>query len=537
MSAVHQAPYDPLDALARANPAPAAHLPDGRSPQAQTLLALLLSPQHAEASTNGSGGNDVGRPFTQRRRRAATIVAVALTLLVVLAGTSAGQSLTDGFLARLSGWLTGAPGEVAPAQDSGSFAEANAAAYAKFPAGSDLRLLLHGEAAGLGFDLLGFRQGDSICLRLVRADYRSDHRSPVCMPRRELASINAPAVVAGTVRYDLGGDPRCDDREVCRDYRPTGSVQATFGLVGDEVSAMKLRTFGGRSISARLANSGFLALTPSGEGDPGDTVIAALAELSDGNHLAVPLLHPDIRYISSARDLATKSLVASDLPGPVQLDYEPAGGSIGWLLRRESRGDAFGNRDQMIEHTGSSDFARAVQPDPASAYRVGFTLLRVEAEQYGGSGNRGKTLLCVQALPPLESDALRGACGPPDKLFAARPERMVIADPAGTPGGPILLAAASRPDSQFPAVVGAVSDDVATLRLYFAHGAAEQVPIKNNAFALQVAGIKYPAKLVAYDASGRVIGMELIPRAPYSIGIPRASASLRQHERPRKRTR
>ncbi len=536
MSAVHQAPYDPLDALARANPAPTANLPDGRSPQAQALLALLLSPHEAVTSTNGSSTSSVGRP--RRCGRAGVAAALAFTLLVVLAGTSLGQSLASGLLERLSGWLTGAPGAVAPAQDSGSFAEANAAAYAKFPAGSDLRLLLHGQAAGLGFDLLGFRQGDSICLRLVRADYRSDHRSPVCMPRRELASIDPPAVVAGSVRYSLGGDPSCDDREVCRDYRPTASVQATFGLVGDDVSGVKLRTFGDRSISARLGNSGFLALTPSPrEGDPRDTVVAASAKRTDGSRLAVPLVHPDIRYFSSERELASKPLVASDLPGPVQLDYEPAGGSIGWLLRRESRGDAFSNRDQMMEHTGSSDFARAVQPDPASAYRVGFTLLRVEAEQYGGSGNRGKTLLCVQALPPLESDALRGACAPPDKLFAARPQQMIVADPAGTPGGPILLAAASRPDSQFPAVVGAVSDDVATLRLYFAHGAAEQVPIKDNAFALQVAGIKYPAKLVAYDASGRVIGMELIPRAPYSIGIPRASALLRQQERSRKRTR
>ena len=58
----------------------------------------------------------------------------------------------------------------APSQEQSGFARRNAASYASFPKSTNLRLLMRDHVGGKTFSLLGFRDADSLCLRLVRAD-------------------------------------------------------------------------------------------------------------------------------------------------------------------------------------------------------------------------------------------------------------------------------------------------------------------------------------------------------------------------------
>jgi hypothetical protein len=68
-------------------------------------------------------------------------------------------------------------------------------------------------------------------------------------------------------------------------------------------------------------------------------------------------------------------------------------------------------------------------------------------------------------------------------------------------------------DSQFPVHYGLVPDGVASLELVLANGKEIPTPIKDNVFAFQTASAE-SAKLVGYDATGRVALLRVIPPTP-----------------------
>ena len=57
-------------------------------------------------------------------------------------------------------------------------------------------------------------------------------------------------------------------------------------------------------------------------------------------------------------------------------------------------------------------------------------------------------------------------------------------------------------------LAGLASDDVASIKLFFQHGATRRVPLKDNAFYVRLTRPDLSANLVAYDGQGRVIGTD-----------------------------
>ena len=55
---------------------------------------------------------------------------------------------------------------------------------------------------------------------------------------------------------------------------------------------------------------------------------------------------------------------------------------------------------------------------------------------------------------------------------------------------------------------GLASDDVASIVAFLANGQTMKVPLRDNTFLVDVARSKIPVRLVAYDAQGRVIGIQ-----------------------------
>src|SRR5258707_465635 len=140
------------------------------------------------------------RRARRRLNRRRLMLAFVLVAAVVLVATAFATGLAD----RLGSWVTGTPGRPAPPGLQHGFEARNRAAYAAFPAGTKLRLLLARTVSGTTFSLLGFRNGDAYCLRLVRADHPNAIGRNECLRAEELNGV--PALVAGDVWFSVG-DP------------------------------------------------------------------------------------------------------------------------------------------------------------------------------------------------------------------------------------------------------------------------------------------------------------------------------------------
>ena len=89
--------------------------------------------------------------------------------------------------------------------------------------------------------------------------------------------------------------------------------------------------------------------------------------------------------------------------------------------------------------------------------------------------------------------AQAGGCSRRDEIFSR---------------GPITLGVSLAGGSDaFATATGLVSDDVKKLLVFSAGGAEFEVPLVDNVFAVALARAKLPARLVAYDDEGAVIGL------------------------------
>src|SRR5581483_9850748 len=152
------------------------------------------------------------------RRRAVALVAAAA--VAILAATAFATGLAD----RFSAWLDGAPGRPAPAELQHGFTARNGVALASFPAGTKLRLLLRQTVDGTSFDLLGFRNGDAYCLRLVRSSLPGAPGRNQCLRADELAGHEA--LVVDDVYFSAG--------------RPARSITGVYGFAADDVRAVRV---------------------------------------------------------------------------------------------------------------------------------------------------------------------------------------------------------------------------------------------------------------------------------------------------------
>lgn len=408
-----------------------------------------------------------------RRLRLVAAATVALALLAALAFTPRGQTLVTGAFDHFSAWLDGVPGARVPEREQELVGEANARSAAPIPDGTELGLLVSTRVDGVRYDLLGFRDRGSLCLRLrstagvaeeiVRAE--AD-----CVAEQLLVDLGKPVAVFSAA-----------------DPFPRAHMVALYGLAADRASAVELR--GERSVHrVPVANNAFLYVY-EGEGP----------RLSRRNRLDyradVPLrataLGPDGRALDSVLIMSLQRgypapPAADELPGPAAIEHDLGSPRVGWLERGETRGDPYEWR--LPDGTVSVlPQMRSVHPNPVTSLRV-----LVSRSPAGLSGQKEPTY-CLTHVWPLSPRPTGVMCGPNTRF------------------GTIMLATASGIpfDAQFPVHYGLVADGVESLDLFLFNGAREEIPIVDNVFALQ-APSAYPAKLVAYDEEHRVVAIRVV---------------------------
>jgi hypothetical protein len=128
-------------------------------------------------------------------------------------------------------------------------------------------------------------------------------------------------------------------------------------------------------------------------------------------------------------------------------------------------------------------FGRVLTPDPSRPLRVALTL---NAHRAGGpvAGICATTVL---------RDGAGGGCSPYPGVFASSPIAAGEFAASGT--------------QQFIDVGGMASDAVARLRVLLENRQWVDVPLADNTFAVELPLAHLPARLVAYDRDGRVIGV------------------------------
>jgi hypothetical protein len=164
--------------------------------------------------------------------------------------------------------------------------------------------------------------------------------------------------------------------------------------------------------------------------------------------------------------------------GPDRVERQVASSSIGWLERREPRGEPVSNRPRFLD---TMIFGRIIRPDPNSFLRVLVALL-----DRPSPGER--PMICFGVLRGRETGV---AC---PGLAERRPWAF----------GPTLQQFGG---DQYGLISGIATDDVASIDLYLATGERLAVPFKDNVFVTQAPRVKFPARLVAYAADGAVVGL------------------------------
>jgi hypothetical protein len=452
-----------------------------------------------EAPTETANG-----AFPPRRRRAAFALAAAAVAVIALGASPIGSTAAD--LGRdafdgLSSWLQGEPGEPAPASEQAGFEARNSSSYVSFPRDTKLRLLRRARAGGETFSLLGFRSGSSLCLRLVRTNRPEARGTNECVTLRELRSSSAPALVASEAHVQFGN--------------PATSVDGVFGFADDTVQSVVLRRLRGGRRVVGVSSNVFLALRaqPSGtvaRHPPFDPIMRVQAVTKAGIHVKVPFIASDLGDYSRGLPtrpsyLSTESPRPGDLPGPKRVQARFTGGTIGWVERREQRGEAWSPGRSGFGRLGTVLFSRAIQPDPDSPLRIGVSLFRPDRHAARGPQIDG-LLLCSSELRPLAPNASGAGCVRREgsHFFHAAPLTLSLMGPA-----------------QLSLVTGLAADDVARIEVHLASGRVIPAALRDNAYAVSLPSSQR-AKLVSYDERGRVIGLTVLPGSATPKPCPRA---------------
>jgi hypothetical protein len=396
---------------------------------------------------------------SRRPLRPLLVATAAVAVLGVFAATSLGQDVLSGTLDRLGSWVKSAPGEPASSDQQAAFDAANAQSYAHFPEGTKVGRLLSTTFAGEQYELLGFRDGASLCLRLVGPN--RDPASPAaCVPQRELVDLGQPAAVVAA------GDMFGRGSEVI--------ATAVYGVAADAVKRVEIETAAGERHRAVLADNVFLYLSPGNRSHPaidsGEAPVRAIVETQGGGIAKVPI---DVGLRLPDRT------APADLPGPSTVERTLRPSRVSWLDQGEPRGEPYAwTGDPTLEVKTS----RVVQPDPASSFNL--------AVAYGTSAD-GYERYCFVWLWPLVKRTGSYGC----MLASVTGASPIFGDGVGA--------------DQFPLRSGLAADEVASLELFFPSGAREDVPLTDNVYAFQ-APLAVPTKLVAYDAQHRVVGIYML---------------------------
>jgi hypothetical protein len=413
-------------------------------------------------------------PTRGRRRRWFALAAAAAVLVTLSLATPLGGAIRDRVV-DFSAWLRGEPGEPVSAEEQHIFEEQNSRSYAAFPGSPKLRRLTRAEIDGVTYDLLGFRAGGSLCVRLVASGAASGSTT-ACAPVDDLRNDDAP------VRVLLADWPVGKGEKTARigfDTYRAPRARVTAGIAADGVETVELVDENGSHRVEAVSNSFFyVAMRP----DVAQRVTHVRAHLGGGRTVGVPftpaLWGPGGGFTGSSGEPG----------GPTRVERVVHGGTIGWLEQREERGEPLPDNVHVV---GEPEFGRVIRPDPGSSKRIAVTISTLDIGPHTGTPG-----VCYTVITRGGSGG--GCAGAPGELFK---------DVPFTFGYTVMGAG-----DQYATFDGIASDDVARLEIFTATGNRLDVALRDNAFLAEVALARLPAKMVAYDAEGRVIGIRETPR-------------------------
>lgn len=435
-------------------------------------------------------------PFAPSRRlRRRLVVALAIVVAALVVGSAVAAALGHNPFGGLSSWLAGSPGSPAPTAEQAGFSARNDAVYASFPKGTELRLLVRESVRGKTFSLFGFRNSSSLCLRLARADNPTGQGVNECVDLRELRRSSAPVLVASTAYFGLAHGRLVD---------------GIFGFADDAVRAVRLRrSLGGRQIAVVRSNA-FLALRVRRREAVYDPIVRVRALTRGGRTVPVQFSPPGGAPVLPGTPSYYRQERVSFL-GPKRPEARLPGRAIGWLDKREPRGEPFTPNLRTFGPGGATVvFSRSIQPDSGSPFRIGLSLIRVTPRAHGFVPGpvwgriiplrAGRLLLCITELYPLRPKPFGYLCTPQAasaSLLAAR--------------RPLSVRSMFR--EVFTRVFGIAADGVKEVDLYLARGRVVPAALGDNVYSVQVPSAQLPAKVVAYDDRHRAVDVELINTA------------------------
>lgn len=414
----------------------------------------------------------------ERRRRLGFAAAVALAAATTLWFATPLGNAVRGTVANFSTWLRGSPGEPVAPDEQRAFEGANTGVYPAFPGSPQLRRLDRMEVDGVTYDLLGFRSAGSLCVR-VTASGEVAGSTTECAPVDDLERDEAPVRV---LFADWGVGHGDKTQTVGFDTYRAPLARVTAGIAAEGVNAVELTDDEGTRRVAVKSNA-FLYVSPHPGADQVVTRVRAL--LDDGGTVTVP-------FTEVLRGPAPSVGNPQGQPGgPTHVDRVVHGGTIGWLERREPRGEPLDTAPDGL-FVRDAVFGRVITPDPGSPQRILVAISRpgVPPPAHNGLG------VCYALIS--RGGAGGGCTGGAGHLF----ERVPFTGGYGVNGV----------GAQYATFAGLASDDVARIEIFTSTGAVIDVPLRDNAYLASVALSSLPARTVAYDADGRVIGILQPPR-------------------------
>jgi hypothetical protein len=389
-----------------------------------------------------------------RIRWRVAVVAVAMLLTAGVVAGALAEGLLNGTLDRLSAWAGEQPGEPVPERQA-AFERENAASYAHFPAGTRVGRLMSFEFDGQSHEMLGFRDGSNLCLRVLPS-LSSAGAVPECVPHLLLTRLETPVAIIGSGNTFV------------------------YGVAADSVQRVDALEDGRLLAGAEVENNSFFLPVPdqrrSPEDPPGPGPNMVLRPHGGERFADVPVLNRMTWIFRKVR--------VEDLPGPDRVDRTLNAGSIGWLERAEPRGEPF---DWPYDVPDRVLHSRLLAPDPTSSFRI--ALAYGEDPDWRENGR----WYCVAWLWPLVPGSLSSrGCGR-DNLVDSGLTWQSVSPIAGG----------------FPHNVGLASDDIGRIEIYYEDGSIQPVPLNNNVFSFYVVADIH-SKIVAYDHAGRVVSIHLL---------------------------
>ncbi|MCW2963140.1 MAG: hypothetical protein JWO17_392 [Actinomycetia bacterium] len=438
-------------------------------------LDLLVEPIEVNPDWETIAGQAAraGRRTSEPRLRRPSLRR-ALVLAAVVVAVVAAAAFATGLADRFSAWIGGAPGRPAPASEQKGFSARNGVALASFPAGTRLRILLRARVSGTSFDLLGFRNGDAYCLRLVRSKLPGAPGDNQCLRADELQGH--VALIANNVYFSVG--------------KPATTITGIYGFAADKVRAIRVTRARGTT-SVGVTNNVFLALHGQLAGTfqhhlPPNPVLAVAAVLPGGALRNVPYVINGQGIFRGGKPPTVPSYFgparASSIPGaPTRVSAPIDHPRISWLERRKKIGAPL--PPQRYE---TFTFGRLIQPDPDDPIRIGIAV--GPARGFTHSHAVTGTWVCQVYFQPLATSGGSTSCSP--NVFQ---------------NGPMALGPGF--DSPIVHLSGVAADGIVRVEAFLSTGRHVTAAIRDNVFSVAVPQAELGGELVGYNRSGQVAGI------------------------------